>query len=172
MKLDAQTRREKILKILSDADSVVSGSEIARQLGVSRQVIVQDIALLRAGNIDILSTPRGYFMVQRKPPRICRKIRVCHNRSQIQEELDLFVDHGAYVRDVIVNHPIYGEIRGELNIRSRRDVRDFIKKVESEEGHPLLEMSGGIHWHTIEADSEEMIEEIREDLKNHGFLLE
>ena len=62
--MEGKDRRERLIALLQQADTPISGTELAKQLGVSRQVIVQDVALLRAENCEILSTNKGYLLYQ------------------------------------------------------------------------------------------------------------
>ena len=171
-KLEGTERRERILQMLETTVEAISGTSIAKQLGVSRQVIVQDIALLRASNENILSTPRGYLLFRQSDGKITRRFRVFHSSEQIEQELNLIVDKGARVMDVIVEHPVYGEIRGTLPLASRRDVQDFIKRIQAQQGTPLLEISNGVHIHTVEADNLQILEEVEQDLRHAGILSE
>ncbi|HEU0167423.1 MAG TPA: transcription repressor NadR, partial [Chloroflexota bacterium] len=149
----------------------VSGHELAEQLGVSRQIIVQDFAILRATGHNILSTPRGYILPA-APANVRAVIASRHDRAHTAHELRLLVDHGIRVVDVIVEHPVYGELRGPLMIASREDVREFEERVL--DGHVALlsELSDGLHLHTVEAPSEERLEKAREALRERGFLVE
>lgn len=168
--MEGTERRERIIDVLNDSGKAVSGGALAKKLGVSRQVIVQDVALLRAGNNNIVSTPKGYMMITND--KIRRRFHVYHEFEDLEKELDIFVDAGARVVDVIVEHPIYGEIKGKLDLSSRRDVKDFMNKVGDAKEAPLMSMSGGVHWHTIEADSSDKLDEIEEALRKAGFLRE
>lgn len=56
--MDAQERRLRVLDILKEGERV-RGTELAKALGVSRQIIVGDVALLKAGGVPVISTPRG-----------------------------------------------------------------------------------------------------------------
>ena len=127
--MDGEQRREALLQMLGDAREPLSGSALARRLGVSRQVIVQDIALLRATNRDILSTARGYLLYNPAGARCNRCFMVSHSTQQIADELNTIVDLGGKVLDVIITHPIYGTITVNLIISSRRDVQDFVRKI-------------------------------------------
>ena len=169
-KQDGAIRRAAILTILQKADAPVSGTALAKELQVSRQVIVQDIALLRASDCPVLSTPRGYMLPDAASSVHTRRFSVSHRQEDMEEELNLFVDAGARVLDVVVKHPVYGEIRGNLNLKSRRDVTAFLKRLQTQKGVPLLEISGGLHQHTLEAESEKILDEIGEALKSRGFL--
>lgn len=119
--MSGKERREQILNILKDSGKPVPGVELARLLQVSRQVIVQDMALLRANGVEILSTNRGYVAVREHS--FSRVFKVIHTEEQVEEELNLYVDFGGTVEDVFVYHKVYGVIRAEMNIKSRMDVK-------------------------------------------------
>lgn len=168
--MEGITRRENLIKILKSKQDPVSGGELSKLLGVSRQVIVQDIALLRANDYNILSTTKGYLLYQSDQPKTKRSFRVKHSTAQIEDELCTIVDNGGRLLDVHVIHDIYGEIVTELIIRNRNDVYDFVKKVKEEEIVPLKELTAGVHHHTIEADSEEILDRIEKALKEKNYL--
>lgn len=166
--MKAAERREKLKKILAGSSSPVSGSALARQLSVSRQVIVTDIALLRAEGFEIFSTSQGYITAQEKQ---CKRIfKVHHSREECEAELNLFVDCGAVVRDVFVSHRAYGVIRGELDIRSRLDVQDFLESIRSGKSTLLSSTTEGYHYHTLLAPSEKVLDMIEDRLWEMGFL--
>ncbi len=169
--MKGEVRRQKIINILEDSKEAISGTLLAEKLGVSRQVIVQDIALLRASCEEIVSTPRGYC-IKEDTGKLTRRFRVRHSCDDLETELNIFVDAGGKVLDVIVENPVYGEIKGDLNLSSRRDVRKFMKKIQENQGVPLLTLADGIHQHTIEADNAEIMEEIHEDLERAGYLMD
>ncbi|MCD7726030.1 MAG: transcription repressor NadR [Clostridiales bacterium] len=171
---EGDARRKKIIGILQKASEPVSGSALAKRLGVSRQVIVQDIALLRTSYENIFSTNRGYLLYEqeRQPERARRVVKVRHQKEDIVRELDMVVDAGGQVVNVIVEHEIYGPLTGELMIRNRADVRNFMRKVEEYRTKPLTELTDGIHFHTIEAEKEEILDEIVKQWKDAGFLME
>lgn len=168
--LSAQ-RRERLLQILASASIPVSGHELAEQLGVSRQVVVQDCALLRASGSDVQATPRGYVL-PRQQAGVRAVLATRHDRHHTADELTIMVDHGLKVLDVIVEHPVYGELRGSLMMTSRDDVREFAQRVDSGEVALLSELSDGVHLHTVEAPSQQRLERARQDLREHGFLVE
>lgn len=169
--MDGNKRREKLIEILKASDKPISGGELSNLLSVSRQVIVQDIALLRASNIDIISTTKGYLLYQNKDAKYQRIIRVKHSTEDIEDELCTIVDNGGKVLDVHVIHEIYGQIVTDLIIRSRNDVYDFVKQVNEKRIVPLKELTAGTHHHTIEADSEETLDKIEEALRKKNYLL-
>lgn len=171
--MEGDERRRKIVEILHGGQRPVSGTELARKLGVSRQVIVQDIALLRATDKNILSTNKGYilFDVAQGADRKKRIYKVKHEDEEILDELNAIVDFGGRVRDVVVEHGIYGQISADLIINSRADAEAFVKKVEKYKTKPLNNLTHGIHFHTVEADSEEILDRIGEELKKKGYLI-
>ena len=168
--MDGTKRRKELLTILSNQAEPISGSQLARILGVSRQVIVQDIALLRAADVRILPTTRGYLLNQPTKNHCTRKFKVMHTTSQIEDELCTIVDHGGRVLDVIVHHGIYGEIVTELNIRNRQEVYDFVRMVKESRIVPLKELTQDVHQHTVEADSEAILDRIEKALEDNNFI--
>ena len=168
--MEGQKRREKIIKILSGRMEPITGSELSKMLGVSRQVIVQDIALLRASDINILSTTKGYLIYPSDHSKAKRSIKVIHSTDQIEDELCTIVDNGGKLLDVYVVHEIYGEITTELVIQNRQDVYDFVKKVKEQKIVPLKELTAGVHMHTIEADSEATLDRIERALMEKNYL--
>lgn len=168
--MEGKERRKMILNILSEDSEPVSGSALATRLLVSRQVIVQDIALLRAVNKNILSTTKGYVLYSREDNKVNRTFMVKHEDDQIEDELNTIVDAGGKVLDVIVDHKIYGSITVDLIIGSRRDVMDFVAKVNS--STPLMKLTNGSHIHTVEADCEEVLDRIEIDLFKKGYLIQ
>jgi len=163
-------RRRDILNILKTSGSPVNGSELGERFKVSRQVIVQDIALLRAEGEDIIATPRGYMVVG-ESSKILKKIVSCHRKtSELEEELRIIIDRGGRLVDVIVEHPVYGEITGNLDLRTRKDIDSFLEKLKESEGEPLSLLTAGIHIHTIEVESEEDFLSIEKELFEKGYL--
>ena len=170
--MEGEKRREQLITLLQQADVPVSGTDLAKRLGVSRQVIVQDIALLRAVNKNILSTNKGYilYIPQTGTERVKRSFAVSHSKSQIREELYTIVDYGGKVLDVVVEHDIYGQIMVDLILCNRLDVDEFVERIENSKSRPLKVLTEGEHWHTVEADSEKILDKIGEKLKEGGYL--
>lgn len=170
--MDGEERRKELLKILANASEPVSGTELAGLLGVSRQVIVQDIALLRAVDKNILSTNKGYVLYhETKKSRTKRTFKVYHTDEQIRDELNTIVDQGGHVLDVVVEHDIYGQITVDLIINNRADVNTFVNKLEQNHTKSLNKLTDGVHFHTVEADNEEILDRIESALKEKGYLL-
>ncbi|WFR57573.1 transcription repressor NadR [Anaerocolumna sp. AGMB13025] len=170
--MEGQERREKLIELLQTAKEPISGTELAKKLLVSRQVIVQDIALLRATNKNILSTTKGYMIYFQEKQKVNRCFLVKHSTEEIEDELCTIVDNGGKVLDVIVAHDLYGEIAADLIIKNRQDVYDFVKKVKLRNTVPLKELTDGVHLHTVEADSEDILDNIEKALREKRYLLD
>lgn len=170
--MDGDNRRKEIMERLQNSEKPLSGTALAQELGVSRQIIVQDIALLRASDKNILSTNKGYILYGRngQTQKIKKTIKVKHGSDAIREELYLIVDYGGKVLDVVVEHPIYGQVTADLIIDSRMDVDLFAEQIEKNGTRPLNYLTDGIHFHTIEAESEKNICAIEQKLKEKGYL--
>ena len=167
--MNGAKRREEILKIIMKNENKISGTKLAEMFEVSRQVIVQDIALLRAEGYEIISTNRGYLCKEKK--RATRVFYVYHEDERIQEELNLMVDNGAKVEDVFVKHGIYGELHADLLIDSRKKVLEFMKGIESGMSSPLNKITSGYHYHTVTAESEEIPDAVEQELKEKKILV-
>lgn len=169
--MKGEERRNKILSMLKDADGPIKGAEISSMLNVSRQVIVQDVALLRAEGNSIISTPQGYVMLNSSVSNIRRVIAVKHGEENMEDELRTIVSLGGKIIDVTIEHKIYGELTGMLMIRSMFDLEEFLRKVDENNSKPLSHLTGGVHIHTVEADSEEIMERILNALRAKGYLI-
>lgn len=169
--MDGKERRDKIIELLTDTVDAISGAELARRLGVSRQVVVQDIALLRATNKNIISTTRGYMLYVAEEQRAKRCFMVKHTTEQIAEELETIVDNGGKVLDIIVMHDIYGQIQTDLIISTRQEVSDLVEKIKKRKTVPLKELTDGIHLHTVEADTESVLDRIEKELNAKNYLI-
>lgn len=169
--MEAASRRQAILDRLRTADRPVSASALAAELNVSRQIIVGDIALLRAGGAEISATPRGYVL-PRATDGITRTIVCRHALAQTGQELDILVDNGCTVLDVIVEHPVYGQLTGQLQISSRYDVEQFLARIRDSEAAPLSMLTGGLHLHTLCCPNEDAYTRACAALKAAGLLLD
>ena len=170
-KLLGEERRRFILEWIKKAQGPVTGTELAERTGVSRQVIVQDMALLKAKNEPIIATPQGYLYLAEQPGEVRRVIACQHNFEQTERELTIMVEHGLKVIDVIVEHPIYGQLQGSLHIESLADVQDFMTKIKKEGAKLLSSLTEGVHLHTVAAKDERRIEEACRALEREGILL-
>ncbi|MDO5520554.1 MAG: transcription repressor NadR [bacterium] len=169
--MDGKERREKIVELLNSSEDAISGSQLAKVLGVSRQIVVQDIALLRATNKNIISTTRGYMFYVVEESKAKRSFLVKHTTEQIEEELCTIVDNGGKILDITVMHEVYGQIQADLIIKTRQEVYDFVEQVNTKRTVPLKELTDGVHVHTVEADSERILDRIENALREKGFLV-
>lgn len=167
--MTSQERRQLIETALRAARAPISAASLAAQLHVSRQVIVGDVALLRASGVDIQATPRGYVL-SAGPTGVTGVLACAHSREAMVEELNLMVDNGCEVLDVIVEHPVYGQLTGQLRLRSRHDVEQFWAKAR--DAAPLSALTGGIHLHTVRCPDEETLARTTAALRLAGYLLE
>lgn len=168
--MTSKKRREEIIKLLINNNSAIKGTRLAELFSVTRQIIVKDIAILRAEGKNIIATPDGYIL-NRDINKVKTIIAVNHNSKETMEELEIVVKYGGMIEDVIIEHPLYGELRGNLMIKNLNDLYKFEKEYNNNNAKPLSNLTNGIHLHTIAADSEDDIEEIKRELKERGFLL-
>jgi transcriptional regulator of NAD metabolism len=165
-------RRRKLTQWMRAQPGPVHGDDLARQFRVSRQCLVQDVAVLRAAGVEILSTPQGYRLpVQGKPPAHRATLACRHTPEQTEQELNILVDHGVRVLDVVVEHPLYGELRGSLTIESRADVQDFLRRWRQTKASLLSSLTRGVHLHTVEASRPKNIAQAKARLLEAGILL-
>ncbi|MDQ0340145.1 transcriptional regulator of NAD metabolism [Caldalkalibacillus uzonensis] len=171
-KLLGDKRRHYLLELLKSKKKPLTGTFLAEETGVSRQVIVQDIALLKAKNEPIVATPQGYLYLSSPSPQPKRRVIACqHAFEQTERELTILVEHGVKVVDVIVEHPIYGQIQGSLMVESKKDVHDFLRKVQDNQAKLLSSLTEGVHLHTVEANDDKRIDEACQALEAEGILL-
>lgn len=163
-------RRKKILTLLKASALPLSGGALGNATGVSRQVVVQDIALLRREGHDILATARGYLL--HTSQQNVRLFKVCHDESRTEEELTTIVDLGGCVVDVMVNHKVYGKMSAPLHIKNRRDVQKFMDTLKLGKSTPLLNITSGYHFHHVSAEQVEILDEIEDALRQKNFLTE
>ena len=170
--MTGEARRNHILNMLKAQDSPLSGTALANEFRVSRQVIVQDIALMRAENHDILSTNRGYLYrrEETKPYMPKRVFYVRHRTEQVLEEFLTVTELGGKVLDVVVEHEIYGQIRVDLLIESAQDAVNFRERLEACRDNPLKVLTDDCHFHTVAAPSEKLLDLIETELREKGFL--
>ncbi len=169
--MNAFQRRNKILEVLRQTETPVKATVLANQFGVSRQIIVGDVALLRAGGADISATPRGYLL-GRTSSALVRTVACNHTSAQMEEELNRIVDQGCTVVDVVVEHPVYGQLVGKLELSSRYEVSQFMQRCQREEAQPLSLLTDGVHLHTIRCPDEAAFQRVRAALREAGVLLE
>lgn len=162
-------RRKEIVNLLLSAESPISGSELAKKFGISRQIIVQDITVLKGTGYEILSTNQGYIM--QKSPLKERVFKVRHTTAETEDELSCIVDLGGTVVDVFVWHKIYGKIEAELNIFSPLHIKQFMEGVRTGQSTELMHITGGYHYHTVRADNEAMLDRIETALRKRNYIV-
>lgn len=167
--MDAEQRREAILSVLQNTDKAISATALAARFSVSRQIIVGDVALLRASGNEITATPRGYLLHRElRRGQLLRKIACCHTAEKMQDELYAMVDEGCTVKDVIVEHPLYGQLAGTLELSSRHDADEFLRS--SADAAPLSLLTGGIHLHSLLCPDEAAFLRVCKKLETLGIL--
>lgn len=173
-KLATEERRALLLDILKTSSTPVTGSELAAKTNVSRQVIVGDITLLKAKNEPIIATSQGYLYMQTSSPvaRAQRTIACIHSPEQTEEELNLLVDYGVTVKDVRIEHPVYGDLTASIMVSSRHEVKQFMEKIQATNAGYLLELTDGVHIHTIEAPNEKILDEAEAAMRRADFLID
>lgn len=168
-----ENRRARILQLLNEHRSPLSGTALAKMLGVSRQVIVQDIALIRAENHRILSTNKGYIYRFEEtgggqPKRV---FFVRHTTEQVLDEFLTVLELGGTILDVAVEHEIYGQIRADLLIETPQDAREFVSKLAECRDNLLKVLTDDCHYHTVAAPSEKLLDLIGQELTRKGYIL-
>lgn len=170
--MDSTERRNAILFMITNAKKPLTGSQLAERFNVTRQVIVQDVAILRAAGHEIIATPQGYILPHYDTPRsVTRIIAAKHDYSGVEDELMTIVNNGGTVLDVIIYHTLYGEYKGQLMISSLQDVQNFMERLEKEGVGLLSSITEGVHLHTIEASNIETLDAIEMALQEKGYLL-
>lgn len=163
--MKAEERRAVIAQTLT-ADRPISATALAGRFSVSRQIIVGDIALLRAAGLDIVATPRGYKLGE--TTGLIRAVACLHTAEQTEAELLAMVDNGCTVVDVVVEHPLYGQLTGQLSLASRYDVAQFVGKIR--DSVPLSALTGGVHLHHLRCPDEAAYQRVCRALEGLGIL--
>lgn len=169
--MNSKDRRKRIKDFLYESQEPLKGENLAKNLGVTRQIIVKDIAILRASGIKIIATPKGYIISEDKKNSIRKVLALKHKPEEIEDELETIIKFGGIIEDVIIEHRLYGEIRGMLMIKTLYDVQNFVNKVNRYNSEPLLILTGGVHLHTITVESKDALDNIITELKNKNYLI-
>mgnify|MGYP000884356896 FL=1 len=172
-KMPTGERQDFILDLLKKAENPLTGSEIAKMTNVSRQIIVQDISILKAKKEPIMATSQGYIFLHENKGRPFEQMTiVCnHTPEETEKELNIIVDHGVSVKDVIIEHPVYGDLTASIRVSNRKEVDQFIQKIKETNSSYLLTLTDGIHLHTLEADSYDKLDAACRELQKAGFLV-
>lgn len=164
-------RREEILRMLRESSGYINAAEFAAHFGVTRQIIISDIALLRANGHQIQAARKGYRLEDRDTGMIC-PVMCRHSSEQVLDELYTVVDNGGSVVSVVVEHPIYGQICADLNIDSRYDAQEFVSRMQSANASQLSDLTGGFHIHMLRVPDEACFARITDGLRAQGILAE
>jgi uncharacterized protein len=172
-KILGEKRRELILQWLKESSQPISGNELAKRTNVSRQVIVQDISLLKARNEPIIATSQGYlYLPTQEQKKTYERVIACfHPPERTLEELQLIVDHGVTVKDVIIEHPVYGDLTASIMVSTRSEVQEFMNKIKETNASLLSQLTDGTHLHTLQADSPSKIDAAIRALQKAGLLI-
>ncbi len=167
--MNANERRKAIIDTLRGSETAVNGAALADKFGVSRQIIVSDISVLKAEGFDIQSTHSGYILTVSEFVKKTFKVR--HTREQTEDELSLIIGLGGRVENVYVWHKVYGRIEATLGIASNDDIERFMEGVRSGKSTELMNITGGYHYHTVSADSKGTLTEIENALTQKGYIV-
>lgn len=168
--MKADNRRSEMLSLIGNSENPVPAAVLAEKFKVSRQVIVQDIAILRANGYDITATNRGYVLSYK--PQVTRVFKCRHTFEEIVDEGNIIIDAGGKIEDIFVNHRLYGRISARLDMNTRTHVEELYRSLKSGASKPLMSVTDGYHYHTVSADSEETLNDIENKLRCAGFLIE
>jgi len=164
--LTSEERRKYIINLFKKEKKAITGNHLAEMFEVTRQVIVKDIAILRAEGLEIVSTHAGYKLKNNKNIKI---IAVKHKKEDIRKELETIVKNGGKILDITVEHPIYGELTGNLSLESEEDIEIFMAKIINSK--PLAIVNDGLHLHRLEVPDEETFSKIKHALDELGILV-
>lgn len=173
-KIAGEERRQLILQTLQRAEGPLTGGELGELANVSRQVIVSDINLLKAKKEPIIATSQGYlYTATPQTTEVIERVFTCrHTPEQTEDELNILVDHGVTVKDVRVEHSVYGDVRADIMVSNRQEVKAFIAHIKQSKAPYLLNLDDDfVHLHTVSAAREEQLEQAQEALKKAGFLV-
>ena len=162
-------RRKAIVNLLLSAKEPISGGELAQKFDISRQIIVQDITVLKGTGYDILSTSQGYVI--QKSPFSERVFKVRHTTEQTEDELSCIIELGGTIVDVFVWHKVYGKIEAALNIFSKMHIKQFLEGVRTGQSTELMHITGGYHYHTVRADNEDILDRIENALNKRNYIV-
>ena len=162
-------RRKAIVNLLLSSKEPISGSELSRQFGISRQIIVQDISVLKGTGCEILSTNQGY-VIQKSP--LCERVfKVRHTTNETEDELSCIVNLGGIVVDVFVWHKVYGKIEANLNISTQLHIKQFLEGVRTGKSTELMHITSGYHYHTVRAENEAVLDRIEAALTERNYIV-
>lgn len=173
-KMLGEERRLELLTLLKNQNGPITGTDMAKHANVSRQVIVNDMNLLKARNEPIVATSQGYIylMAERAASTYERKIVCMHTALETKDEMYTLVDCGVTINNVIVEHPIYGEITASIMVSNRLEVDSFLNRLQESNASLLSALTDGTHLHVISASTNELLNKAEEKLREKGYLIE
>ena len=168
--MKANQRRSEILSLIGNSQNPVPANLLSEKYSVSRQVIVQDIAILRAQGYGVISTNRGYVLGSGVGAERVFKCR--HTLQELVSESEIIISNGGKVEDITVNHRVYGKISARLELTTPRHAEELYRSLVSGASKPLMSVTDGYHYHTVSAESEECLDKIEQELRRAGYLIE
>lgn len=169
--MQGNERREQLLKLLENANGPLSAAKLAATFGITRQVVVADIALLRASGCSIRAEHLGYVLEKETNSRF-KRITCSHAKDDIIKEYYAIVDNGGKVLKVIIAHDIYGELSADVSIESRYDAQVAVEKINASKSEPLSNLTGGVHSHLICVRDDDCYRRILDSLRELNMLIE
>lgn len=166
-----EKRRQELLNILNQSLTPLTGEELAKTYGVTRQVIVNDMATLRSAGYPIRSTVKGYEISKAATQGILRSIICRHKPEDVRTELHTIIALGGLIHNISVNHDVYGNLTAPLSIKTEADVEDFLKRQKDSASGLLSKLNDGLHTHLIEAPTMDAMEQIIKTLQDLHILV-
>lgn len=168
--MKAHDRRAEILSLIGNSGSPVAANFLSEKYSVSRQVIVQDIAILRAQGYGVISTNRGYVLGSGL--RAERVFKCRHTLDELVKESEIIISLGGKIEDISVNHRVYGKISARLELSTLRHAEELYRSLVSGASKPLMSVTDGYHYHTVSGENEQTLDKIEASLREKGYLIE
>ncbi|MCM1545909.1 MAG: transcription repressor NadR [Clostridiales bacterium] len=168
--MKAHERRAEILSLIGNSQNPVAANFLSEKYSVSRQVIVQDIAILRAQGYGVISTNRGYVLGSGL--RAERVFKCRHTLQELLDESEIIISRGGKVEDISVHHRVYGKISARLELSTMRHAEELYRSLVSGASKPLMSVTDGYHYHTVSGENEQILDEIEAALREKGYLIE
>ncbi|MCD8205689.1 MAG: transcription repressor NadR [Clostridia bacterium] len=168
--MNAETRRGEILSLIANSDGPVPANVLKERMGVSRQIIVADVAALRAKGYDVIATNKGYVLSS--APMATRVFKCRHSLEDIVPEAEIIIERGGVIQDIYVNHRVYGKISARLDLKTKTDAEELLRSLRSGASKPLMSVTDGYHYHTVMASTEEALFDMENALRRAGYLIE
>lgn len=168
--MKANERRSEILSLIANSQHPVTANFLSGKYSVSRQVIVQDVAILRAQGYGVISTNRGYVLGGEINAERVFKCR--HTLQELIPESEIIISRGGCIQDIFVNHRVYGKISARLELSTMRHAEELYRSLVSGASRPLMSVTDGYHYHTVSAPDEGVLDDIEKALRAAGYLIE